>query len=143
MSSLVGTVNSYYYIEKSREIRLKHTRLSELRYLLSSVTFTLTESIHRSKTDSDILQALSEIKDKLAESDLAKTSFNARYNVHQAIANILYEEKKYELLLEHLIKNYEEFSRSDFKEKANHRNTGVYPLHGGNARNPPTTRWHF
>jgi len=33
----------------------------------------------------------------------------------------LYEEKKYELLLEHLIKTYEEFNQSDFKEKANHR----------------------
>jgi len=121
MSSLVGTVNSYYYIEKNREIRLKHARLSELRYLLASVTFKLTESIHKSKTDNDILQALHEIKDKLAESDLAKTSFHARYNVHQSIANILYEEKKYELLLEHMIKSYEDFNQGDFKEKANHR----------------------
>jgi len=121
MSSLVGTVNSHYYIEKRREIRLKHARLSELRYLLASVTFKLTESIHRSRNDNDIIQALHEIKDKLTESDLVKTTFNARYNVHQSIANILYEEKKYELLLEHLIKNYEVFKQNDFKEKTNHR----------------------
>ena len=121
MSSLVGTVDSHYYIEKRREVRLKHARLSELRYLLASVTFKLTESIHRSKTDSDIIQALYEIKDKLAESDLAKTSFHARYSVHRAIVNILYEEKKYELLVEHLVKSYEEFNQSYFREKANHR----------------------
>ncbi len=121
MSSLVGTVNSHYYIEKRREIRLKHARLSELRYLLASVTFKLTESIHNSSTDNDIIQALHEIKDKLAESDLAKTSFHVRYNVHRAIVNILYEEKKYELLLEHLMKGYEEFKLDGFAEKANHR----------------------
>ncbi len=121
MSSLVGTVNSHYYIEKRREILLKHARLSEFRYLLSSVTFTLTESIHNSKTDDDIMQALHKIKDKLEESGLAKTSFNARYNVHQSIANTLYQEKKYKLLAEHLIKGYEEFNQTDFKEKDKHR----------------------
>jgi len=121
MSSLVGMVNSHTYIEKRREIRLKHNNISELRYLLASVTFKLTESIHNSKTEKEIVKALREIKDKLLESDLAKTSFNVRYNVHQSIVSILYEEKKYDLLLEHLIKGYEEFMQSDFQEKANHR----------------------
>jgi len=121
MSSLVGTVNSHYYIEKRREVRLKHEELSELRYLRSTVTFKLTKSIHNSKTDSDIFEELKEIKNKLTESGLVKTSFNARYNVFYAITNILYEEKKYELLLEHLIKGYEEFVREDLFDKTHHR----------------------
>ncbi len=121
MSSLVGTVNSHYYIEKRRAVRLKHEELSELRYLRSTVTFKLTNSIHNSKTDSDIVEELKEIKNKLTESGLVKTSLNARYNVFYAITNILYEEKKYKLLLEHLIKGYDEFIEENLFDKTNHR----------------------
>jgi len=121
MSSLVGIVDSHYYIEKRREIRQKHEELSELRYLRSTVTFKLTKSIHSSKTDRDIVKSLREIKDKLTQSELVKTSTNAKYNVFYAITNILYEEKKYELLLAHLIKGFEEFESEGLFDKSNHR----------------------
>jgi len=81
ISSVFGTVNSHYYIEKRREIRLKHEELSELRYLRSTVTFKLTFSIHSSKTDSDIFEALKEIKNKLPIYCMKKKNMNSCSNI--------------------------------------------------------------
>ncbi len=121
MSAVFGTIDSHDYIQKRKAIRNKHEKLSELRYIVSQVTFRLTSSIHNGTAESDILQTMAEIKDQFSESDLVKTTFNARLDIFQAIQNILYQEKKFDLLLEHLIKGYEEFEQEQAFTKAHHR----------------------
>ncbi len=127
MGTVIGTIDARSYIEKRKKIREKHDKLSELRYIVSRVTFKLTSSIHNDSADSEILQTMAEIKDELSASDLVKTSFNARYDVFQGILNILYQEKKLDLLLEHLIKGYQEFEDEQLFTKAHH-NTKIYTL---------------
>jgi len=118
LSAYSAEIDPRIYIKKIGDVEREYATLKELNRFIAEIAYELRSKNYEG--DSDTIQTLRNINDRLSTSVVVNNSFQAKLKVYSCIRDILYQEKKITQLKEYLITTYNNFETNNLWTKNYH-----------------------